>query len=290
MTVNLRDLLESLGRELSPALIGGTSSRFAEMHGGIDEGTIEEIDLAYGPDPRNRLDLFRREGTSGAPVFVFVHGGGFVMGDKRSETGPFYRNIGDFAARQGWIGVAVTYRLAPDNMWPSGPEDLGLLVKWLRENVARYGGDPDKIVLSGQSAGAVHVASYVAFPEHHAAPGGGIAGAVMMSGIYDTVATTPNDMHRAYYGTDESKYPEANCVPGLLATEIPLCFTVSEFDPESFQVEAARLVGAWGEAKKAYPAMHLLMGHNHLSPAQSIGSEVNDTENLLIDFVGRVTG
>ncbi|MXO58998.1 alpha/beta hydrolase fold domain-containing protein [Altererythrobacter salegens] len=289
MPPDLRTKIAAFGYELTPELLGGTSMMFSQLFKGMDSATMEEADYAYGPHERNRLDIYRREGVSGAPVFVFVHGGGFIMGDKRNEASPFYRNVGDFAARQGWIGVTITYRLAPEHMWPSGPEDLGLLVGWLRENIARYGGDPEKIVLSGQSAGAVHVASYVAHPAHHAVPGGGIAGAVLMSGIYDTVGTEPNDMHRAYYGTDPARYPAANCVPGLLDTEIPLCLTVSEFDPEAFRLEAARLVGAWGEAKAGYPEMHYLAGHNHLSPAQSLGSPVTDTEALLADFVGRVT-
>jgi len=222
-------------------------------------------------------------------VFVFVHGGGFIMGDKRSEKGPFYRNVGDYAARQGWIGVVPTYPLAPDHPWPAGPEALRHVVDWIRRNVAQYGGDPDRIVLSGQSAGAVHVASYVAHPDYHVMPGGGVRGAVLMSGLFDTTAGEPNDNHRAYYGTDASKYAEANCMPGLLATHIPLCFTVSEFDPPAFQAEAARTVGAWGEVRGAFPEMHYLVGHNHLTPSQSLGTPVKDVEALLADFVGRVT-
>lgn len=290
MTPDLRARLEGFGRELTPELLGGTSQLFGQMFRGMDPQTIEEPDLAYGPNERHRLDIYRREGAKGAPVFVFVHGGGFVMGDKRSELSPFYRNVGDFAARSGWVGVTITYRLAPVHKWPSGPEDLGLLVRWLKDNIAGWGGDPDRIVLSGQSAGAVHVASYVAHPAHHAAPGGGIAGAVLMSGIFDTEGTTPNDMHRAYYGDDASKYAEASCVAGLLETEVPLLFTVSEFDPRAFQIEAARLAGKWGEARGTYPELHFLAGHNHLSPAQCLGSPEKEVEELVAEFVRRVTG
>jgi triacylglycerol lipase len=288
MTPKLRARLDALGRELTPELLGGTSQMFAQMFEGMDPQTIERQDIAYGPDERHRLDLYRKQISQGAPVFVFVHGGGFVMGDKRNDASPFYRNVGDFAARRGWIGVTITYRLAPAHKWPSGPEDLGLLVGWLRANIAEHGGDPERIVLCGQSAGAVHVASYVAHSAHHAAPGGGVAGAVLMSGIYDTAATTPNPMHKAYYGEDASTYAEASCVPGLLATDVPLLFTVSEFDPQSFQVEAARLAAAWGEAKGAYPEMQFLAGHNHLTPAQSLGSPEKEVEELVAEFVRRV--
>jgi arylformamidase len=290
MTPKLRAKLEAMGRELTPELLGGTSQLFGQMFEGMDPQTIEEPDLAYGPDERHRLDIFRKQISLREPVFVFVHGGGFVMGDKRSEASPFYRNVGDFAARRGWVGVTITYRLAPAHKWPSGPEDLGLLVRWLKDNVAEWGGDPDKIVLCGQSAGAVHVASYVAHSAHHAEPGGGIAGAVLMSGIFDTEGTAPNDMHRAYYGDDPAKYGEASCVAGLLETDIPLMFTVSEFDPKAFQLEATRLAGKWGEAKGAYPEIHLLRGHNHLSPAQSLGSPEKEVEELVAEFVRRVTG
>lgn len=289
MTADFRHRIDAFGRELTPDLLGGTSMLMAQMFEGMDPQTLEDVDLAYGPDPRHRLDVYHQQNLENAPVFVFVHGGGFIMGDKRSEQGPYYRNVGDFAARQGWIGVVPTYRLAPAHPWPAGPEDLKRVVEWIGANIAQYGGDPDKIVLSGQSAGAVHVASYLAHADYHAAPGGGVRGAVLMSGLYDTVAVEPNDNHRAYYGVDEAQYAEASCMPGLLATEVPLCFTVSEFDPAAFQQEAARTAGAWGRAKGAYPEMHYLVGHNHLTPSQSLGTPIKDVETLLEDFVGRVT-
>ena len=290
MTPDLRAKLEALGRDLSPEMLGGTNNLFAAMNAGIDPATKVTRDLSYGPDERNRLDLFARDGAADAPVLVFVHGGGFVMGDKHTQGSPFYSNVGDFAARQGWVGAPMTYRLAPANKFPSGPEDIAAAVAWLRANVVQYGGDPDRIVLAGQSAGASHVAAYVAHKRFHVAERGGIAGAVLMSGIYDTAGTAPNDMHRAYYGEDPAKYAEASCVPGLLETQVPLLFTVSEFDPKAFQLEAARLAGQWGEAKGAYPEIHFLAGHNHLTPAQSLGSPEKEVEELVAEFVRRVTG
>jgi triacylglycerol lipase len=223
-------------------------------------------------------------------VFVFVHGGGFVMGDKHTEGSPFYSNLGDFAARQGWVGVTVTYRLAPAHKFPSGAEDLALVVQWLRDNVTQYGGDPAKIVLSGQSAGAVHVASYVAHKRFHVGERGGIAGAVMMSGIYDTLRTTPNDMHRAYYGEHRADWGPASMQAGLINSDIPQLFTVCEFDPSSFQLAAGQLAGEWTTARGEFPRLHYLAGHNHLSPALSFGSPEREVEELVAEFIGRVTG
>jgi triacylglycerol lipase len=289
MTPELRATLESLGPDLTPEMLGGTTHLFAAMAKGSDPQVEVTRDLEYGEHERHRLDLFRKLDTQGAPVLVFVHGGGFVMGDKRSAETPFYDNIGTFAALHGFVGVTITYRLAPAHQFPAGVEDLAAVVRWLRANVARYGGDPDRIVLSGQSAGAAHVAGYVAHKAHHAVPGGGIAGAILMSGIYDTLSCTPNQFHLAYYGDDPKGWGPASCMAGLINSEIPLMLTVSEFDPEDFQRQAAQFVGAWGVAHAGYPEMHYLAGHNHLSPAQSIGSEVKSIERMVAGFVRRVT-
>jgi len=289
MTPQLRARIEALGSEITPPMLGGTTQIFAPMAMGSDPEVEVTRDLRYGDNERHRLDVFRKAGTTGAPVLVYVHGGGFVMGDKRSAETPFYDNIGVFAAQQGFVGVTMTYRLAPVHQFPSGVEDLGALVGWLRENVAQYGGDPDKIVLSGQSAGAAHVAGYVAHKAHHAVEGGGIAGAILMSGIYDTLNTTPNEFHFAYYGADPKGWGPASSMAGLLNSEIPLMLTISEFDPEDFQRQAARFVGAWGVAHAGYPEMHYLAGHNHLSPAQSIGTDIETVGRMVAGFVRRAT-
>lgn len=289
MTPDLRERLEGFGRDLTPDMLMGTTALFSFMAKGSDPEVMVERDLKYGEHDRHRLDVHRKQGLSGAPVLVFVHGGGFVMGDKRSVETPFYDNIGTFAAEQGFVGVTVTYRLAPAHKFPSGPEDLALVVRWLKGNVAQYGGDPDKIVLAGQSAGAAHVASYIAHKAHHVGERGGIAGAILMSGIYDTLSCTPNQFHLAYYGDDPKGWGPASCMAGLINSEVPLMVTVSEFDPEDFQRQAAQFVGAWGVAHAGYPEMHYLAGHNHLSPAQSIGSEIKSIGRMVAGFVRRVT-
>lgn len=289
MTPEIRERLQSLGRELSPAMLGGTTAVFAPLAQGSDPDVQVTRDHRYGAHERNRLDVFRKHDTQGAPVLVFVHGGGFVMGDKRSDETPFYDNIGTFAAQQGFVGVTLTYRLAPAAQFPSGAEDLAAALAWLREHVEEYGGDPDKIVFAGQSAGAAHVASYVAHRAYHVVPGSGLAGAILMSGIFDTLTCTPNDFHKAYYGEDPKGWGPASAMAGLINTEVPLMLTVSELDPADFQRQAAQFVGAWGVAHAAFPEMHYLAGHNHLSPALSIGSEVKAVGRMVAGFVRRVT-
>ena len=88
MTPELRAKLEGFGPDLTPEMLGGTTQLFAAIAVGSDPMVEVIRDFEYGPHERHRLDLFRKEDIKGAPVLVFVHGGGFVMGDKRSAETP----------------------------------------------------------------------------------------------------------------------------------------------------------------------------------------------------------
>lgn len=285
MTPETRAKLAALGTELTPTLLQTTTKLVASLSAPRDDGVSITRDHQYGPDARNRLDIHCKGRPHGAPVLVYVHGGGFVMGDKTSPGSPFYDNIGQWAARQGYVGVTLTYRLAPANRWPCGPEDMALAVRWLRANIAAHGGDPRKIFLLGQSAGAVHVAAYTSHPRFHGESGAGIAGALMTSGIYDPTTQPPSQFSLAYYGDSPAVLAEARCTAGLLATEVPLMFSVSEMDPKDFQDQAAQLAQAWHAAKGVYAPMEYMAGHNHLSPAQCIGSSEDDLGPRIARFI-----
>lgn len=289
MKPEMRRKLQALGRGITPEVAEGTRKLFEPLMDGPNPATIIARDLSYGPDARNRLDVFSQAGTSGAPVLLFLHGGAFVGGDKHVEGSPFYSNIGDAAARHGLVGVTMTYRLAPDSRFPSGPEDVSRAIAWLRDSIAQYGGDPGKIVLFGTSAGAVHVAGYTAFKQHHVVAGGGVCGTIMLSATYDTRTCKPNDNRLAYYGEDVAGWGAASAMAGLLNSRVPQLFTISELDPEEFHIQAAQLVGAWGLARAEYPEMHLLAGHNHMSAAMSIGSSEKEIERMVMGFARRVT-
>ena len=178
----------------------------------------------------------------------------------------------------------INYRLAPDNTWPSGIEDLTGAVAWLKDNVERFGGDPDKIFLWGHSSGAAHVADYVAsMAKRH--KDAGIAGAILTSGFYDLGKEV--SIWKAYYGDDVSTYAERSSLPGLLATSVPLLVTDAEFDPDMFQEETDKLVAARSRADKPVERVHL-KGHSHLSETYAIGTGDRSLSNPVLEFVRRV--
>ncbi len=84
-----------------------------------------------------------------APVVLFIHGGSWMMGDKREQGRPMLHEF----VRRGWIAVVPNYRLAPRHPWPAQIRDVTRALGWVKKNVATYGGDPERVVIAGGSAG-----------------------------------------------------------------------------------------------------------------------------------------
>jgi acetyl esterase/lipase len=120
---------------------------------------IRNVDYWGDGNYRHKLDILSRRSVppEGAPVLVYIHGGAWVMGDKRQQGIPMMHEL----ARRGWVCVAINYRLSPRATWPMHIVDCKRAVGWVREHIAEYGGDPGFIAVSGGSAGG-HLSSLLA--------------------------------------------------------------------------------------------------------------------------------
>lgn len=286
MNGDLRRQIREMGAVITPTMVEDTAAIMAPDALRPDNNVLIERDISYGPHERHRLDIFRpSNATTGSPVVVYVHGGGFVRGDKGGPGQPFYDNIGAWAVQAGAIGVTMNYRLAPQSPWPAGAEDIAAALDLLQVEVVARGGDPASIFLMGQSAGAAHVASFVAMPTLHR--GQPIAGAIMLSGIYDLATFPPGPMEAAYYGTDTAGYAAKSSLAGLLKSSVPCLFSVAEYDPEKFQQQAALLIARWFAERDVLPRVLYLSDHNHMSPALSIGRQNDRLSRELQEFIAR---
>jgi acetyl esterase/lipase len=177
--------------------------------------------------------------------------------------------------------VNATYRLAPQHKWPAAAEDVGAAVRWVGSNIAVHGGDPARVVLMGHSAGAVHVASYIAHPQFHGSHGIGVAGAIFISGIYDI---GPATAHPAYFGDDASKFAERSPLPGLLKSKLPLMVVVAEFDPQLFASQAKILKDALCKETRCPRHLHLPK-HSHMSEVYAINTKDASLSSEILTFV-----
>jgi acetyl esterase/lipase len=129
--------------------------RADELTAAIRKELPHHLDLAYGEHPKQKLDLYLPAGKpSGAPIFIFLHGGGFREGD-RAHYGYVARPF----ARHGIITVVASYRLTPEFRFPDQPEDVVGILRWVHGHIKDYGGDAKRIYLSGHSAGAILAAT-----------------------------------------------------------------------------------------------------------------------------------
>jgi acetyl esterase/lipase len=278
--------LRELGDTFTMVEISATRECFAPLALQPDAvGARVFRDLAYGPDARHRLDVFAPTGARGLPVVLFVHGGGYVGGDKGNEGDPFFNNVGAWAVRSGFIGVTMTYRLAPAHSWPAGAQDVDRALGWLKDQVLRYGGDPARVVLMGHSAGAAHVAGCLA--RHGCAPGSRseAAAAILLSGIYALDVYPDGYDYQVYYGSDRSLDAQRSTVAQLARLDIPSLFTISQFDPAAFHRHLAALFAARVQAVGRCPEVLWQRGHNHVSVMMQIGSEVDTAGTELAEFI-----
>lgn len=123
-------------------------------------------DIPYGESlpgdkgGRNLLDLVlpkAAEPGDRRPVLLQVHGGAWIIGDKREQGRPLMREM----ASRGWVCVAINYRLSPKATMPDHIVDVKRAIAWIREHIAEYGGDPDFVCITGGSAGG-HLSSLAA--------------------------------------------------------------------------------------------------------------------------------
>jgi acetyl esterase/lipase len=142
-------------------------------------------DIAYGPDPQHRLDVYipSKPAEMLRPVLVFWHGGRWRYGDKAD-----YRFVGAALAESGFVVAVANYRHYPQVKMPGFMDDAARAAQWTASHAAEYGGDSQRLFLMGHSAGA-HLAALVALdPRYFAATGQPtprIAGVIGLSGPYD---------------------------------------------------------------------------------------------------------
>lgn len=136
-----------------PAGRGGIGPQMAALR----RRYVTEAGIRYGPDPKHRLDVWRRRDLATdakAPVLIYFPGGAWVIGSRRFQAHRMLAHL----AEQGWVCLSADYRVAPHHPWPAHIYDVKRTIAWARTRAGEYGGDPGFVAVSGCSAGG-HLAT-----------------------------------------------------------------------------------------------------------------------------------
>jgi acetyl esterase/lipase len=163
------------------------------VHSHYDPGGI-----AYGKGRRQRLDVYVPEPRTraGYPVVVYFYGGAWQSG-RRSES----RGVAEALAARGIVTIAADYRVYPDAVFPGFLDDPAAAVRWTRDHVREFGGDPSRIFVMGHSSGAHMAAMLATDPRYLAAQGmsnTSLAGMIGLAGPYAAIPTSDPHMDEIF--------------------------------------------------------------------------------------------
>jgi arylformamidase len=227
------------------------------------------LDVAYGTHPKQRLDLyfptqFPEASRAGAPVLLFLHGGGFREGDRLQ-----YGFIAAPFAARGIITAVASYRLTPEFTYPAQPEDIQLALGWLWKNIKAQKGDPERIFVAGHSAGAIlaaDVAVKTAWLGRLSLPAGLLKGVIPISGGYDL-----NDLPSVHnYVPDETTRGEASPITHVSVGVPPAIVAVGSGEP---YVASSRALVESIRARGGQADLLVLDGLDHAQTVLALGDE-----------------
>ena len=240
--------------------------------------------VAYEPGERHSLDVYAPEGAGPFPVVVFLYGGAWNSGSRA-----MYRFVGGALANHGLVVVIPDYRLYPAVRYPAFLQDNAAAVRWTRDTIAQYGGDPANLFLMGHSAGAYDAAMLGLDGEWLGQVGmtrSDLRGVIGVSGPYDFVPDT--DELRAIFGPPEL-LAQRMPITYVDGREPPMLLLTGTADttvrPGNTERLAARIRQAGGSVEVRYYA-----GINHVEIIGAVGEPLRFLAPTLRDsllFMGR---
>jgi acetyl esterase/lipase len=248
---------------------------------------IDYIASAEYPEKKDRLDIYTPEKASGAPVIVSIHGGALRAGDKSAQT-----FVGQRFASAGHVTVVVNHRLSPGVVHPAHIEDIAAAVAWVKRNIAKHGGDPQKIFVIGHSAGAYLAALLILDPRylaaHEMAPGD-IRGVVPVAGFFyvDRPGVAP-DRPKDTWGADVNVWKAASPATYIRRNVPPLLLLYADGDDEWRRKQQDEFATALRERGDNDVEVRMIKGRTHNTVWTEMANGDEDTSRAILQFVSRL--
>lgn len=225
----LRDMLAAQGNDQTQNWnLREEESPFTSLP--LPPGTGQMNNKSFGADEKQALDIYLPPAPENAPVIVMVHGGAWMVGDKANKG--VANNKAAYWLPKGFVVVSVNYRLVPDVTPLQQADDVAAALVYVQNHAVEWGGDPEKIVLMGHSAGAHLVALLAADPERYKAAGlKRWSGTVILDSAALDLVSIMKTPHMKFYdrvfGADISLWKAASPLHRLLPAATPMMIVCS---------------------------------------------------------------
>lgn len=223
--------------------------------------------IAYGDGPRHKLDVYAPEQRGApAPVVFFIYGGGWSRGE-RGE----YEFVGRALAARGFITVIADYRLWPEVAYPAFLEDGAQALRWVQDNIANYGGDPNRLFLAGHSAGAYNAVMQALDPSFRQEFGVTmpILGVAALSGPYDFYPFEYNEV-RDVFGKAPS--PEGTQPINLITADAPPMYLATGTTDPIVRMQNTERFADRLRAQGVWVTTQYYQGFGHMEPVLAMGA------------------
>src|SRR5262245_55008094 len=248
-------------------------------------------DVPYLPganyaEDQDKLDLHLPEGRSNAPVIVSYYGNQLMGGDKSEDA-----FIGQRFASAGFVTAVVNYRLSPGVSHPAHIRDAAASFAWVKQHIAEYGGDPNKVFVIGYSAGGYLAAllstdrRYLA--AHNLSPRD-IRGTVPVSAFYwvEKRGVAP-DRDKSVWGTSRDVWIDASPAHHLQADAPPMLILYADRDEDWRRQQNVDVAAAMKAAGQAHVEIAMIADRTHATIWARVGDERDETAERIIRFVSR---
>jgi arylformamidase len=214
------------------------------------------LDVPYDRASGERLDIFRPSTPGLAPVQIYIHGGYWISNDKKDTS---YVVLGFVKA--GFVSVVIDYTLIPNVRMAEQVRQCREAVRWVAAHIRDYGGDPERIYVTGHSAGGHLAVSLLTDPD--GVPGH-IKGVTSLSGLYD-LEPVRLSFNNEKIGLSQSDAVELSPIRHQPFDSAPrLLLTVGSNEGDEFIRQMTEFADAW-RGRMPHLVAQIIPGANHFS-------------------------
>jgi acetyl esterase/lipase len=252
---------------------------------------VSDVDYVAGaeyPDKKDRLDIYVPQSAATAPVIVSFYGGGLRQGDKSGHV-----KVGERFAQAGYVTVVANYRLSPSVMHPAHVQDAAAAVAWVKKNIARHNGDPDRIFVIGHSAGA-YLAALLAtdaryLSAHGLTPGDVRGYAPVSAFFYVNRPGVAPDRPKDVWGIDANVWIDASPGAHIAAGAPPMLLLYADGDDDWRRNQQGEFAGALRIKGNRDVEVKMIAKRTHNSIwSEMMASADDETTRAILEFTGRL--